>query len=185
VARASFGQHARPQLKHSPLYNALTPRSIVELPATLRPTATEDLILPSGRRVAVAKSTPTFVPWSGTVPADTHGGKPLVDFDGRPAFAELAILWSLIAAGWDGVWIDSYRNMLRRGYWDSPPLLALPQPYQDRLDRIIASAGRRGGAWDVFAWRGPLSDVAFASLIYGGVMDAHPGLTICLCHGIN
>jgi aminocarboxymuconate-semialdehyde decarboxylase len=25
--------------------------------------------------------------------------------------------------------------------------------------------------------------ITFASLIYGGVMDAHPGLTICLCHG--
>jgi aminocarboxymuconate-semialdehyde decarboxylase len=32
---------------------------------------------------------------------------------------------------------------------------------------------------------GNLTDrtISFASLIYGGVMDRHPGLTICLCHG--
>jgi len=132
----------------------------VELPASLCPTATEDLALPSGRRVLVAKATPTFPAWPGPVPADTHGGKVLLDFRGRLAFAELVILWSLIEAGWDGVWVDSYRNVYRRGYWDTPPVDTLPAPCQQRLGQIVAHAGRRGGPWDVFAWQG--SQLLFA-----------------------
>jgi hypothetical protein len=84
---------------------------------------------------------------------DTYNGKTLLDFQGRPAFAELVILWSCMAVGWDGVWIDTYRRCYRQGYWDASPIPTLPQPAQDLLATIHARAGSRFGAWDVFCWR--------------------------------
>jgi hypothetical protein len=50
----------------------------------------------------------------------------VLDFDGRMAFAELAILWSVEKSGWSGVWIDTYRKAFWCGYWGSAPLASLP-----------------------------------------------------------
>jgi hypothetical protein len=61
-------------------------------PASLQPTTTETLTLPSGRSVAFSKATPTFAKWPGKFVGSTYGKKPILDFDGRPAFAEMVIL---------------------------------------------------------------------------------------------
>jgi hypothetical protein len=128
--------------------------SVVIYPALLVPTTTLPLVLPTAGPVEVSKAAPVFNPWTGPQPADTYNGKPILDYDGRPAFAELAILWALHAAGWDGVWIDTYRRVYRTGYWDSPVIRELPPEPTARLQRIHQAAGSRGGAWDVFCWRG-------------------------------
>ncbi len=124
------------------------------LPLDLQPSTFERFELPNGRIVRVPKAMPTFAPWAGKPPGNTFGGKAIVAHSGRPAFAELAILWSLQAKGWDGVWIDSYRRAFRQGYWGAEPLPELPPAPHALLDRIYRRAGRRGGAWDVMAWRG-------------------------------
>ena len=113
----------------------------------------EPLVLPSGITVNVPKAKPTFHAWSGIPPSDTYGNKCILDFDGRMAFAELVILWSLEQAGWSGVWIDTYRNKYRHDYWGSGPV-TLPATAQALLDRIIAANdGVRAGTWDVFCWK--------------------------------
>jgi hypothetical protein len=74
----------------------------------------------------VPKATPVFDPWLGQLPNDTYNGKQVLEFAGRPAFAELAVLWALNGIGWDGVWIDSYRGLYRQGYWNCEPIRQLP-----------------------------------------------------------
>ena len=129
------------------------------LPHALAPTTTESFELPSGRTVAVPKASPTFSAWTGPPVTDDYGGKIILDASGGPAFAELAILWSLRDAGWDGVWIDTFRQKYRTGYWGAEPV-ELPGDPSHLLERIYARMGARSGAWDVFCWRGP--DVLFA-----------------------
>jgi hypothetical protein len=121
-------------------------------PASLQPTTTETMTLPSGRIVAFPKTTPTFPRWRGP-PVETYGKKAVLDFDGRPAFAELVILWTLQNEGWQGVWIDSFRRAFRTGFWGSAPEKFLPQKPSSIPEEIWNLAKTRSGAWDVFCWQ--------------------------------
>jgi hypothetical protein len=120
------------------------------LPAT----ALERLLLPSGRIVDVPKVTATFSVWRGEHPSVRYGKEPVLEFEGRMALAELAILWSLQKLGWNGVWVDRYRREFRVDYWNVPPV-GLPEEPKALLDRISAvRGGKDRGTWDVFCWRG-------------------------------
>jgi hypothetical protein len=135
----------------------------VDYPRSLQPASVERLQITPGREVDVPKTTPRFRPWRGDRPEDTFGGKSLLDYAGRLAFAELAILWTFQEEeGWDGVWLDSYRQKFRIGYWDQAPLAELPPPQGQLLARISerTKAGWRG-RWDVLCWR-TNGDVLFA-----------------------
>jgi hypothetical protein len=72
------------------------------------------LKLPSGDSVSVPRCHCLFRLWQGKPIQDTYGGKAILEFDGEPVFAELAILGTLQRAGWDGVWVDTYRRKFRR-----------------------------------------------------------------------
>ncbi len=133
---------------------------IMKYPALLAPTTTQPFALPASGTVEVLKATPVFKPWTGLSPGDTYNGKAVLDYDGRPAFSELAILWALNSAGWEGVWIDTYRGAYRTGYWDRPAVEALPADAGALLGRIRQAVASRFGAWDVFCWRG--EEVLFA-----------------------
>ena len=115
--------------------------------------AFEEIRLPSGELVEIEKLEAQFAPWRGDE-VDTYGGKQVIDYRGRPAFAELVVLWGMQEDGWQGVWIDTYRRKLRTGYWNVAPIQNLPERPSSLLDRIYAIAGSRAGAWDVFCWRG-------------------------------
>jgi hypothetical protein len=125
----------------------------MKYPASLQPTTTEPMTLPSGRSVAIPKATPTFPLWRGD-PVETYGRKTVLDFNGRPAFAELAILWTLQSEGWQGVWVDSFRRAFRTGYWSSPLQKFLPQRPSSLSEEIWNLAKGRSGVWDVFCWQG-------------------------------
>ena len=120
---------------------------------TLSATLFERLLLPSGRIVDVPKATPSFSVWRGEQPAERYGKKPIVDFEGRMALAELAILWTLQKSGWKGVWVDTYRRKFRTDYWNAPTVEP-PQHAEALLDRISAArGGKHRGTWDVLCWR--------------------------------
>ena len=120
---------------------------------TLSATLFERLLLPSGRIVDVPKATPSFSVWRGEQPAERYGKKPIVDFEGRMALAELAILWTLQKSGWKGVWVDTYRRKFRTAYWNAPAVEP-PQHAEALLDRISAArGGKHRGTWDVLCWR--------------------------------
>jgi hypothetical protein len=92
--------------------------------------------------------------WRGDVPEDDYGGKTILAVDGQPAFAEIAILSEFQHHGWDGVWIDTYKNKFRRGYWGVPPVDQLPDAPRHLLEWIIeARGGLRRGTWDVMCWQ--------------------------------
>ena len=119
----------------------------------LSATAFQRLMLPSGRIVDVPKARPSFSLWRGEQPADRDGRKPLLDFEGRLAFAELAILWSLQKSGWNGVWVDTDRREFRADYRNAPPV-ELPEGPQALLDRISGvRGGKHRGTWGIFCWR--------------------------------
>jgi hypothetical protein len=145
----------------------------MDLPDPLTPTATERFALSDGHAVEVPKATPAFRLWPGPPPGDTYGGKPVLDANGHPAFAELAILDLLRKAGWDGVWIDTYRNKHRTGYWGVPPVDALPSGPAELLRRILDARGAgRSGTWDVYCWRG--ADVLFVEAKRAGRDSIRP-----------
>jgi len=125
----------------------------MKYPASLQPTTTETMTLPSGRSVSFPKTTPTFPLWRGDPVEDNYGGKDILDFDGRPAFAELAILWTLQNDGWQGVWVDSFCRAFRTGYWNSLPQKSLPQKPSSLPEEIWNLAKTPSGVWDVFCWQ--------------------------------
>jgi len=115
----------------------------------------EALTLSSGCLVKVQKRLLCFTPWRGPSIRDTFGNKAVLDFHGKPLFAELVILRLLQEAGWKGVWVDSYRRAFRRSL--PPSRCALPPGAQNLFDKIVrANGGRSGGCWDIFAWKGRL-----------------------------
>lgn len=110
--------------------------------------------LTSDTTATVGKVNPTFSPWQGDPVEDDYGGKPILDIDGEPLFAELAILQELQSNGWDGgCWMDTYGRRLRT---EMPPQ---SQPVQLPADReaLLSDLRERNegwsGAWDVFAWK--------------------------------
>ena len=130
-------------------------------PRLLHPASVERFQIAFDREIDVPKTTTRFRPWRGDRPDDTFGGKALLDYGGRLAFAELAILWTFQEEGWDGVWLDSYRRKFRIGYWDQAPLEEIPAPQAELLTRISEQTGAGWrGRWDVLCWKN--GDVLFA-----------------------
>jgi hypothetical protein len=89
-------------------------------------------------------------------PSFTFGRKPVLNYKDQPIFAELLILNLLKEKGWDGVWVSSYGNKYLREMPRDPRLgqsVDLPSKCKQRLDDIQRLAGKRGGCFDVLAWR--------------------------------
>ncbi|MDW8326180.1 MAG: hypothetical protein RMK99_06405 [Anaerolineales bacterium] len=122
----------------------------MQYPKLLCPVAYEECKLISGPVVRLPKATSTFRRWRGVSPIDTYGSKPIIDIDGSPGYAELAILKLLQKENWQGVWIDTFRKV-RRSAID---ICAHLPPDQDKLlEKIYTTAGTKSGCFDVFCWR--------------------------------
>lgn len=137
----------------------------MQYPTLLIPTASAEIKLPSGTEVQIPRATPTFERWSGEPIEDTYNNKSILNFNGEPVFAELAILRIFQNDGWDGVWVDTYRNKFRTSYWpkdskDLPPeqaellrhIYEKAEPNKARSDK----ARLTNGCWDVFCWKSGL-----------------------------
>jgi len=111
---------------------------------------TEQISFPSGETVQVQKRAFVFNRWTGA-PVDTYGGKPVIELGGEPLFAELTLLRHFQKEGYDGVWVDTYRNRFRRSM--SEESVKLPQSIRELYNQIMAANGRRRGWWDVMAWK--------------------------------
>jgi|SRR3989344_3418985 len=118
------------------------------------PYGRETIILPSGKSVLMPKYFLTFKQWVGAPIADMYNNKAVIDFDGEPVFAELAILRLFQKYGWDGVWVDSYRKVYRIGLPKQVEPVVLPAERATIIDSIQGHIGGKwGGCWDVFLWK--------------------------------
>jgi hypothetical protein len=112
------------------------------------------MLLPVGIVVNVPTCLLQFSEWNGDPIPGTYGGKAVLELNGEPLFAELAVLRLLEQDGWDGVWVDSYRRRYMRGL---PGLVApseLPEQWQSLFARIAGGKSSWSGRWDVVAWQG-------------------------------
>lgn len=128
-------------------------------PQQLMPETVEYLRLPSGQTVQIPKATPIFRLWSGEFTGDTYGNKPLINIDGSPIFAELAILKLFQKDGWEGVWVDTFRKKYRTA-WGDGGVVRLSGERLELLRAIHRGAGSASGCFDVFCWKDDL--VVFA-----------------------
>lgn len=109
--------------------------------------------LSSGEQISIQKYFLTFTPWKGAMIPNTYNNKPVIDWNGEPVFAELAVLRLFQSHGWEGVWVDSYRRNYRVGLPDVVDPIELPQKQKELIESIRAKTGRSGGCWDVFVWK--------------------------------
>lgn len=116
-------------------------------------TPPEKVTLP-GSVVSIARFAWHFRAWSGEFRGDTYGGKGIVESAGEPVFAEIAVSRLLKQSGFeDAVWVDTYRRKFRTAM--PPSACNLPSHIHRLHDQIFkTNNGRRGGCWDVLAWRG-------------------------------
>lgn len=121
-------------------------------PGPLIPEMTEELSLPSGTPVSIPKADPLFRRWEGEFVGDIYGNKPLLDIDGEPMFAELAILRLFQKDGWDGVWVDTFRKKYRTS-WGDEGVVRLSGDKLQLLKAIHQRAGSTSGCFDVFCWK--------------------------------
>jgi hypothetical protein len=109
--------------------------------------------LSSGDQVLIQKYFLTFTPWKGTPIPNTYNGKAVIDWNGEPLFAELAVLRLFQSNGWEGVWVDSYRRKYRTGLPDVAEPVELPEKQRLLIESIRAKTGKHGGCWDVLVWK--------------------------------
>lgn len=118
--------------------------------------------LSSGEQISIQKYFLHFNEWKGAPIPNTYNNKPVIDWNGEPVFAELAVLRLFQSHGWEGVWVDSYRRKYRIGLPDVAEPIELPPKQRDLIECIKAKTGRSGGCWDVFVWKG--EEVLFIEL---------------------
>jgi hypothetical protein len=128
-------------------------------PEQLMPQTVEELRLPSGMSVRIPKAQPVFRLWGGEFTGDTYGNKPLIDVDGTPMFAELAILGLFQMDGWDGVWVDTFKKKYGTA-WGEEGVVRLSGERLHLLREIHQRAGSASGSFDVYCWKDDL--VVFA-----------------------
>jgi hypothetical protein len=91
---------------------------------------------------------------------ETYGKTPIVGPDGGRTCAEVAIVSSLRATGWNAFWIDTFGQApaVWRPFIATPANLA--DPVRSIFETVEYSLGNvKGGRWDIVAWKG--AEVAF------------------------
>ena len=131
-------------------------------PSLLKPTETE-LFVFNDKTVEIPKVVITFKLWKGIPIANTFGGKPLIDFDGTPMFAELAIMKLFKISGWQARWIETYGASAKAPFhfsnWIDGRLTEQPIDLiqEDNILTMLNGVSllnkeSYSGCWDVLGW---------------------------------
>lgn len=132
-------------------------------PDCLYPTKTETFIL-NDKIVETPKCAIAFERWTGDAINETFGGKPIVCFDGKPMFAELAIMNHFIIDGWEARWVETYGRgkkepVCLHEWKDDKYRNQVHQPILDiKITTLLVqiaelNSGSYSGCWDVLAWK--------------------------------
>lgn len=102
--------------------------------------------------------------WNGPDLRNTFGNKQLLDFEGKPMFAELAVVRMFMNGGWNARWVCTYgrgkMNPFLLTRWEDDEYKK--QEYVPIEDSFVVSemksiAGNNNnsfyGCWDVVAWK--------------------------------
>jgi hypothetical protein len=125
------------------------------------------------KRIEIPKIELQFRAWSGTPIVEDFGRKPLIDFGGRPVFAELCVHELFRLSGWESRWVETYGASPKAPYffteWRDVPLQdQICFPIGDEtisaLLQNIMTVNRSSfvGCWDIIGWFG--DTVVFAEL---------------------
>ncbi|MDZ4819293.1 MAG: VRR-NUC domain-containing protein [Planctomycetota bacterium] len=122
--------------------------------ATKRSVTTVKLPI-SGQVVMVSTMLRDERSWTGPRPTSFGDvpNKPALQFNDQPIWAEFILVRLLEGDGWQGAWVKNWngREFLR----DIRETVELPSTASALFRRIEKrTAGRGGGCWDIFAWRG-------------------------------
>src|SRR5690606_22118076 len=114
--------------------------------------------------VEIPKCLAGFKKWEGTPVKETFGGKAVINLNGKPMFAEIAIMNLFLQNGWEARWVSTYGRANKE-----PKLLANwkddkynTQIHAEISDHKIAGLlagiakennGSFSGCWDVLAWK--------------------------------
>ena len=131
-------------------------------PNLLQPNSTEDFVI-SGKTIKIPKCIIQFKKWNGVGLKETFGGKSVIDMNGKPMFAELAIMNLFIQSGWKAVWVETYARLKKDPFymsvWDFEKTyknqthsLLLEKEMSEMLAKISEIKGSYSGCWDVLGW---------------------------------
>ncbi|MEO6150855.1 MAG: hypothetical protein ABIN95_03065, partial [Mucilaginibacter sp.] len=126
------------------------------------PTNTEIFII-DHKTIEVPKTIISLKKWNGFPIANTFGGKGLIDFDGTPMFAELAILKIFNLSGWNARWIETYGAKPTSPYhfsnWLDCKLTEQPVDMitDENVMQVMNSMSNFNnntfaGCWDIIGW---------------------------------
>jgi len=130
-------------------------------PAIFTPSDAEPFIL-GGETVLIPKCVVHFDKWTGAPIQETFGGKPLVCFDDKPMFAELAIMNHFVREGWEARWVETYGKAIPiyLAEWkDDKYRNQIHSPFPEKdIDALLAdiaeqNANSYAGCWDVVAYK--------------------------------
>jgi hypothetical protein len=127
---------------------------LANLPKELQPNSIEKIKLPARWFVEIQKANPVFKPWTGESVGYTYGNKKVLNFYGKPEFAELGILRLMEYSGWEGVWVDTFGGSAFRTQFWPKNAVKLPPKRADIFNRIREEVGSKEGCFDVFCWKG-------------------------------
>lgn len=102
--------------------------------------------------------------YQGKEVINTFGGKPVLEFNNDPVFAELAIQRIASQDKWDSRWVETYAQSKKLPYfftgWTNLPLKEqVVSPIKDNYVMDVLSDISKGngdsysGCWDVVAWK--------------------------------
>ena len=131
-------------------------------PSLLRPTTSEQVLI-NGRSWAIPKVELQLRQWEGISLTNTLNGKPLIDFGGRPVFAELCLYELVRLSGWQARWVKPYgapakAPRLLTAWADDQLTAQHHKPISDPrvaslLQRIAdVNGGTYVGCWDIVGW---------------------------------
>jgi len=111
-----------------------------------------------------------FKKWVEISPIFNFGGKPIVNYQDKPVFAELAILKLFIDSGWDGVWVEPYGGIhflkdMPKSWKLAQSHISIPKDKETFL-RNIQEVGKTTACFDVFVWKD--NDILFCESKHKG-----------------
>lgn len=130
-------------------------------PPIFRPTDIE--LLSVGIQIyEIPKCFVKFDRWTGEPIKETFGGKPLVEVDNQPMFAELAIMSYFAKYNWDVRWVETYgknKPIYMTAWKDDKYKNQTHRPFENEyIDTLLADIAKLNGnsysgCWDVLAYK--------------------------------